>query len=74
MPPGMLQERGTGAGSGKIASSHAPVTSISIVNICASPENIQGKFREHSGNTQGTLRGQLGNIQGTSREHSGSGR
>jgi hypothetical protein len=38
--------------------------------------NIQGAFREHSVNIQGTLRGTLsessGNIQGTIRAHSGN--
>ena len=33
--------------------------------------NIQGTFREHSGNIQGTFREHSGNIQGTFRERSG---
>jgi hypothetical protein len=32
--------------------------------------NIQGRFREHSGNIQGTFREHPGNIQGTFSEHS----
>jgi hypothetical protein len=32
--------------------------------------NIQGTFREHSGDIQGTSREHPGNTQGTSREHS----
>jgi hypothetical protein len=34
--------------------------------------NIQGTFREHSGNIQGTISEHSGNIQGTFREHSGN--
>jgi hypothetical protein len=37
-----------------------------------SVNNIQGTFREHSGNDQGTFRERSGNIQGTMREHSGN--
>ena len=34
--------------------------------------NIQGTYREHTGNIQGTIRGHSGNIQETLREHSGN--
>jgi hypothetical protein len=35
------------------------------------PNDVQGTFREHSGNIQGTFREHSGNIQGTFSEHSG---
>jgi hypothetical protein len=37
----------------------------------AHPGNIQGTFKEHTGNIQGTF-SHSGNIQGTFREHSGN--